>query len=208
MPKPTEFHEAFRRALEDVAARAGGVPLGLGLLSSAVLADRAVREDDGHACDSPNRAAPGSSNDGQPPAHADECADGLPRLPAGRFKHCLTDRQDLSRLFRNRNKVLWRHESKLRMSPANESLKADQRTALERHDGLVIDEEFVSFAEEQIKATGGTLEFSNDLNEAVEGVDVAQRISFLIDLDRVDPSGRTAPPVHDVYIASIAIEDV
>jgi len=38
--------------------------------------------------------------------------------------------------------------------------------------GFELDEEYVAFAEREIKASGGTLEFSNDLNEAAEGADV------------------------------------
>jgi ornithine carbamoyltransferase len=38
--------------------------------------------------------------------------------------------------------------------------------------GFDLDEEYVSFAERQIKKSGGTLEFSNDLREAAEGADV------------------------------------
>jgi len=38
--------------------------------------------------------------------------------------------------------------------------------------GFELDEEYVAFAEGKIKSSGGTLEFSNDLNEATEGADV------------------------------------
>lgn len=38
--------------------------------------------------------------------------------------------------------------------------------------GFELDEEYVAFAEREIKCSGGTLEFSHDLNEATEGADV------------------------------------
>jgi ornithine carbamoyltransferase len=38
--------------------------------------------------------------------------------------------------------------------------------------GFELDEEYVSFAERQIRKSGGTLEFTNDLREASEGADV------------------------------------
>jgi ornithine carbamoyltransferase len=56
------------------------------------------------------------------------------------------------------------------MMTAGSLLGMDVRFAYPK--GYELDEEYVSFAEQAVRKSGGTLEFSNDLREATEGADV------------------------------------
>src|SRR6476619_2244651 len=65
-------------------------------------------------------------------------------LPACGLQYGLTNRQYLSALLSHGNEIARRNYAKLRVSPTDESLKANQCPALERNDWLVINKQLVA----------------------------------------------------------------